>query len=431
MQRSKPSPPRSNRSSQANVEHQLTHSPYNHILTNAAVWSPDGKWIVYDIRSDRDGSLFDGDRIEQVNIETGEVQILYQSKNAAKCGVATYSPTEAKVIFILGPENPTNDWQYGPTRRRGVIIDTTRPGAITNLDARNLIAPYTPGALRGGSHLHTFGPDGWVSFTYNDNLVHSDQRNVGIAIPGHQVRVPQEHPCNHDGAYFSVLATRTVASPKPGSNEIRRAFEDAWLGTNGYLKPDGSRQKHAIAFQGEVITETGQAISEVFIVDLPNDPTQSGNQPLEGSATTLPAPPRRTYQRRLTFTAAGISGPRHWLRSSPDGSRIAFLMQDCKGIVQLWTISPNGGEPQQITQNPWPIESAFTWSPDGQSIAHIMDRSLFITNVTRGVSERITKKDTPNGILLPHACVFSPDSGKVGYLRTADQLNQIFIHNIE
>lgn len=416
------------------MEHQLTHSPYNHILTNAAVWSPDGKWIVYDVRSDRDGSLFNGDRIEQVNVDTGEVQILYQSKNGAKCGVATYSSTESKVIFILGPEHPTHDWQYGPSRRRGVIVDTLNPGPLTNLDARNLIEPYTPGALRGGSHVHTFGPDGWVSFTYNDNVVHSDQRNIGIAIPGHEVKVPHNHPRNHDGAYFSVLATRTVASPRPGSNEIRRAFEESWVGTNGYLKPDGSRQKHAIAFQGEVIAETGQAISEVFIVDLPDDPTQAGDDPIEGSGATLPAPPRGTIQRRLTFTAApkypGISGPRHWLRSSPDGSRIAFLMQDCNGIAQLWTISPNGGDPQQITENPSPIESAFTWSPDGQSIAHIIEGSLFITDVNRGSSRRITKKDTPNGIVLPHACVFSPDGSKVGYLRALRQLNQIFFHNV-
>ena len=55
-----------------------------------------------------------------------------------------------------------------------------------------------------------------------------------------------------------------------------------------------------------------------------------------------------------------------------------------------------------------------------------MDGSVFITDVNRGVSRRITKKDTPNGISLPHACVFSPDGGKVGYLRAIRQLNQIF-----
>jgi hypothetical protein len=52
----------------------------------------------------------------------------------------------------------------------------------------------------------------------------------------------------------------------------------------------------------------------------------------------MPLSPKGCTQRRLTFTAQrkfpGIQGPRHWLRSSPDGSRIAFLMKDDAGVVQ-------------------------------------------------------------------------------------------------
>lgn len=411
------------------MEYQLTAAPRNHILTNANIWSPDSQWIVYDIRSDKYGSVFDGDRIEQVNVETGEVQLLYQSKNGAKCGVATYSPAESKVIFILGPENPTPDWQYSPSRRQGVIVDTSNPGVAIPLDARNLTAPFTPGALRGGSHVHLFSPDGqWVSFTYNDDLAHTQQRNVGISLTGRSVKVPPTHPRNHHGNAFSVLVTRTVPNPKPGSDEIRRAFEDAWIGTNGYLKPDGTRQKRAIAFQGEVITQTGQAISEVFIVDLPDNPTTQGDQPLEGTTADLPAPPRGVTQRRLTFTAPrkfpGLSGPRHWLRSSADGSQIAFLMGDDAGNIQIFLISPSGGPIRQLTHNPWPIASAFTWSPNGQSIAHVMDGSLFVTDAITGKSRRCSPKPEPAP--LPQACVFSPDGSKVAYARPIDGQNQIF-----
>jgi hypothetical protein len=416
------------------VEHQLTTAPQNHILTSANIWSPDGQWIVYDIRSDRHGSVFDGDRIEQVNVETGEIQLLYQSKNGAKCGVATYSPTQSKVIFILGPESPTPDWQYGPSRRQGVIVDTSNPGVAIPLDARNLTAPFTPGALRGGSHLHLFSPDGqWVSFTYNDDVAHSQQRNIGISLPGRAVKVPPTHPRNHEGEGFSVLVTRTQASPKRGLDEIRRAFEEAWIGTNGYLKPGGSRQKRALAFQGEVITDRGQPISEVFVVDLPDDPTLPGNDPIEGAVTDLPAPPAGITQRRLTFTAAhsfpGLSGPRHWLRSSPDGGKIACLMHDDRGIVQIFLISPNGGEVSQLTRNPWPIASAFTWSPDGQSIVHLMDESLFITDAITGASRRCTPKNHDGP--LPEACVFSPDGSKVAYLRPVGGRNQIFLTRID
>src|SRR3954466_10362274 len=153
------------------VERQLTFAPQNHILTNVNVWSPDGRWIVYDTRSDAEGAVFDGRRIERVNVETGEVQRLYESRNGAHCGVATVNPVDGRVAFILGPEHPTAEWSYAANRRQGVIVDPARPGVIRNLDARNVVPPFTPGALRGGTHVHVFSGDGqWVSFTYQDHV---------------------------------------------------------------------------------------------------------------------------------------------------------------------------------------------------------------------------------------------------------------------
>ena len=60
-------------------ERQLTHAPHGHVLTNVNVWSPDSRWIVYDVRTV--DSVFDGTRIEQVEVATGKVQTLYETKN--------------------------------------------------------------------------------------------------------------------------------------------------------------------------------------------------------------------------------------------------------------------------------------------------------------------------------------------------------------
>ena len=243
-------------------------------------------------------------------------------------------------MFILGPENPTPDWQYDFSHRQGVIVDWAKPGVAVNLDARDLTPPFTPGALRGGSHVHVWDAHGdWVSFTYNDALVESDIRDIAVSAPRQRVSVSKDHPRNHDGEYFSVLVSRTTAKPTPGSDEIKRACEEGWVGHNGYLRADGTRQRRALAFQGSVVTAKGETLSEVFIADLPEDLTQPGESPLAGTTTTRPSPPRGVVQRRLTFTAErkfpGLQGPRHWLRCSPDGSRIAFLMKDDAGIVQL------------------------------------------------------------------------------------------------
>ena len=433
------------------VERQLTSSPHGHILTNIGVWSPDSHWITYDVRSDPAGAVFDGRRIEQVPVRTGETRLLYESTNGACCGVVTCSPTDDRIVFIHGPEHPTVDWQYAACHRRGVLVEANRPGFAMNLDARDLTLPLTPGALRGGTHVHTFSGDGrCVSFTYEDHLLAQfegpgnghdvNQRNVGVCVPGKPVTVKRDHPRNHDGQFFSVLVTRTTATPRPGSDEISRAFSDAWVGTHGYVGPDGSRQQRAIAFQGEVVTEHGKNISELFIVDLPDDLTiASPDGPLEGTATRRPLPPRGTVQRRLTYTAdracPGLQGPRHWPRSSPDGARIAFLMKDAGGVVQIWTISPNGGTAAQVTHNRQDVASAFSWSPDGQQLAYVMDNSVFVTDVATGRSRRLTVRRHDQSAPRPEACVFSPDGTMIAYVRPvprgAESYNQVFVVRLE
>lgn len=404
------------------VEQQITSGPGGRLLSNTRVWSPDSEWIVYDTRSDAAGSVFDGNTIKAVSLRTGEIKTLYESKNGAHCGVVMWHPRDWRVVFILGPENPTADWPYGPSHRQGVMVDWAKPGVAVNLDARDLTPPFTPGALRGGSHVHVWDAAGeWVSFTYNDALVESDLRDIGVSLPGHPVRVRKDNPRNHDGGFFTVIVSRTTANPRPGSDEIKRACEETWVGTNGYVRADGTRQRRALAFQGSVVTAKGETNTEVFIADLPDDLTQAGDGPLAGTRDQRPCPPKGVAQRRLTFTAQrmfpGVQGPRHWLRSSPDGSRIAFLMKDDAGLAQLWTVSPNGGQPAQLTHNPWPVASAFTWSPDGRSLAQVMDNSVFLTDAATGESRRLTERTSDETAPRPEACVFSPDGGKIAFLR--------------
>lgn len=431
------SPPTNSQGHAPATERQLTRGPGGRVLTNIGVWSPDGEWIAYDTRV----VDFDGATIEMVNVRTGEVREIYRSRNGAHCGVVTFHPRENKVVFIHGPEFPTPDWEYGMYRRQGVIVNTHRRGNPANLDARDLTPPFTPGALRGGSHVHVWDAAGeWVSFTYEDYVLAQfaratpdndiNLRNIGVSVPGRKVTVKQDHPRNQDGEYFSVVVTRTAANPTPGSDEIKKAFEEGWVGTGGYVRTDGSRQRRALAFQGHVVTTENETISEVFIVDLPEDLTQPGDGPLAGTETRMPFPPKGCVQRRLTFTAdrkhPGIQGPRHWLRTSPDGSQIAFLMKDDAGVVQLWTASPNGGQPRQMTHNAWDIASAFSWSPDGRRMAHVMDNSVCVTEVDTGKTLRLTPRVEDALAPRPEACVFSPDGRSVAYVRPAEESSQFF-----
>ncbi|MDR1789057.1 MAG: DUF3748 domain-containing protein [Opitutaceae bacterium] len=424
------------------AERQLTFSPENKILTNINVWSRDSAWIAFDTRPG-EGDPFTGGTIALVNASSGEIRVLYSLRDGAHAGVVTCSPVADEAVFILAPENPTPDWTYAATRRRGVLVDFNAPQKLRPFDAMNYAAPLTPGALRGGSHVHVFNAAGnRISHTYEDEILaaldklpsppphHPNQRNVAVAMP-RPVQTARTHPRNHDGEWFSVLATRTTASPRPGSDDLSRACEEGWIGDNGYLKPDGSRQRHALAFQGTVTAADGRPHAEVFVVDLPEKNLATpGDAPLEGTLTTLPAPPAGTVQRRLTFTEnrphRGIQGPRHWLRSSPDGSRIAFLMRDPAGLPQLWTISPNGGTPRQITNAPGGIASAFSWHPDGRRLAAVADGSVCLFDMDTGALTRLTPKRPRADAPSPLACVISPDGAQVAYTRPVNGVSQIF-----
>ena len=425
-------------------ERQVTCAAHGHMLTNAGVWSPDSRWIVYDTRSTPDGSVFDGTRIERVEVDSGRIELLYESRNGACCGVVTASPVDDRVVFILGPEHPAADWQYGPAHRQGVVVRASQPGVIEPLDARDIVPPFTAGALRGGSHVHVYSPDGrLVSFTFEDAVLDAppaagvaldvprekNLRGIGVSVCGRPVQVPRTHERNHDGTAFTVLVTRLTDDPTPGSDELCKAFEEAWIGTHGYLRPDGTRQRYALAFQGHVVVHDAvssglRTVSEVFVCDLPDDPAacmMAGDRPLAGTPTFRPSPPRGVTQRRLTFTAdrsyPGIDGPRHWLRSSPDGSRIACLMRDESGTVQIFTVSPTGGEPVQVTHDAWSVASSFSWSPDGRRIAYVADASGCVVDVASGASTRLTDR-TIAAPLRPEACVFSPDGRRIAFMRS-------------
>ncbi len=429
------------------TERQVTRAEHGHILTNTGVWSPDSQWIVYDVRPDPAGEVFDGERIEAVHVETGEVRELYRSRNGARCGVVTFHPLNRNVVFIHGPEVPTPEWSYGPSHRQGALVEWDQPGVSRMLDARDLTPPYTAGALRGGSHVHVYSPDGeLVSFTYEDHVLAArggdgsadlNQRNVGVTVIGKPVRVDAGHARNHDGEWFSVLVTHTTNRPRPGSDEIQKAFEEGWVGKSGYRRADGKWQRHALAFQGHVVGRDGTVISEVYLVDLPDDLTRAGAEPLSGTETRRPAPPAGVEQRRLTRTAdrpfPGVQGPRHWLRVSSDGERIAFLMKDDRGDAQLHTVSPRGGEISQVTRVSGGVASAFTWTPDGRRLAFHAGGQVCVVEVASGRTLALTRRrdDAAEGP-RPEACVMSPDGKRVAYVRrvrsgSGGVHNQVFV----
>ena len=83
-------------------------------------------------------------------------------------------------------------------------------------------------------------------------------------------------------------------------------------------------------------------------------------------------------------------GPRHWLRTTADGKIIGFLSKDENRIIQVFGVSPNGGEVRQLTFNNQSVQGPFNFSPDGEYLAYVAGNSIFLTEVKTGKSMQIT-----------------------------------------
>ena len=337
-------------------EIQITNDlSYNHDLDNNDNFSPNDQWLVYDTRTE-EGGIGGCAKIEKVNVENGEKVVLYELKQnqtfGPGAGAVSYSHTENKVVFIHGLLNITAENPYQQWRRTGVIVDDTNPGVPIFMDARDITNPFTPGALRGGTHRHEWSRDGgWIGYTYNDAILkHLEDstggiynlRTIGVSKNTNSIKVDEDPESeNISGEWVSALVVKVVPSPTPGSDEISRAAGDSWVGIAGYKKSDGTLQR-ARGFIGSIKDKNGEDVDEVFIVDIPEDITVPGeNGPLDGTSTSMPAPPLGASQRRLTFTADSKNpGCIGIVRSSSDGSKLGFQAYDKNGIKQIFTISP-------------------------------------------------------------------------------------------
>lgn len=415
---------------------QLTTASQGHILANRNCWSPDSRWIYHDLR--RDETVFDGTRIERVNVETADVKVFLENKSGPFVGVPTTNRLDDRIVVLRAPVRPDENWSYAAWHRCGLINSVAEQRVFSTLDARKVSEPFLPGALRGGTHLHMLNPvEGLVSSTYedhvlaitNDRTAEANRRVVAVTNLFHSVAFGDEptpaSPAqgNRDQwGKWTVVVTDVVDAPAAGTDEISRAFSDAWVGDS-----------RSIAFLGLVNAGNGQQVSELFVVDLPESLTAEGVRPLQGTATTRPGVPAGTSQRRLTYTTddqfPGMASPRHWPVATPNGDKIGFYKKADDGRVRFCAIDSRGGEIEEVTDGKYEPTSSFTWNADGTAVSFIADGSVFYVDFETGQMTRLTEKSTPGP--RHHACVFSPDGQQIAFMsQVADGSNtfdQIFV----
>lgn len=392
-------------------ERTLTTAAHGHLIHNRQIFSPDGRHLYFDSRNDETqlaGSAFIG----RVDITTGREEILYQipgnSPAGPGVGAVTCNPCQPQLAFIHGLPDASEASPYAPHRRCGM---TLIPGESEprHLDARDTTPPFTPGALSGGTHAFHWSPDGTrLSFTYNDALVPiqpapTDGRTVGVMTAGQPVHVAAPSSrAEFSGSAFSTIVVPVTPHPEPGSDEILRAFDEAWL------------DRQTLAFFGIVRTREGRNLTEVFLATLL--PTGAA-APAQAAPGERPATPQAGIAiRRLTRTAnrpfPGIQGPRHWVRPSPDGSQVAFLAKDHRGTVQIFSAATASGHLRQLSALDASVDTPFDWAPDARHLACAAGGRIHLIDSRTGQTRPLTDP-FPAGQHPRYSVCFSPDGTRL------------------
>lgn len=392
---------------------QLTFGPQNHDLDNGDNFSPDGRFLVYDIRETVGPGIDNGQGIEKVEIGTGKTTVLYRppssvtgSRPAPGIGAGSYSPVEDKVTFIHGPfvEELDRRGPYAKPNRAGATVPGDGSGVLTWADHRDVATDRDtlPGAQRGGTHRHEYSLDGKrIGFTYDDLLMPEYARTIGYMEPNAAAPGGATH-------YFALLVRPVPkGTSKPG--EIEQALGDSWVGPTGAMR----------AFIGTVRNADGETYEDsLFVVDVPTtvDITTADS----GSATRFPSPPKGLTIRRLTHTwASGI------VRGSHDGSQIAYYAKDANGVTQVFVIASDGSDlcedcakrPIQVTSFPEGAAMGLRWHPSGDYLFCLGGNAVMAVCVKPGPDFGKTKALTDGDGAERSRLVVSPDGGLVAFNR--------------
>ena len=416
---------------------QLTNSASGHTLHNNGVFSLDGQWLVFDGRN-YETKIGETSVIGIVNVKTGKERAIYNTKNPTifgpGVGAASFNPVMDRVVFIHGLLSASESEPYAMTRRTGVAVDLGRPQEPIFLDARDISAPYAAGSLRGGTHGHCWSPDGkMLSYTYNDEFVNPDLRTVGVMIPNASSIHTEEGKGNNDGCMYAAVIAQVVANPIKGSDEINKAFDECWVGRDGYINACGDRISHAIAFQGNTLDNDGNVITEIFIVDV--DITKIADDvSAVGKIGERPHVPAGITQRRLT-NSAGFSNLRYWLRSSLDGKYIFALAKDQHERNQIAQCDVITGEMILLTTGEFGVNSPFNLSSDGRLFVFISGNNIIVYDRIQNKYNKLTE-NTTDGARIVGTPSFSPADDYVVFTQYVDDVHgqpflQIYVRNID
>ena len=344
-------------------------------------------------------------------------------------GAAAYHPHLDRVIFIHGLFKYSAEKPYGITRRFGAILDIANK-QMQPMESRSVHKPVPLSILSGGTHAHSWSPDGKrVSFTYDDALDEGSNRTVGWAefltsdgtMDSHS-NEPVDSSCksipsnldglqSSSGDLFSDLfggfesfrgaAPCFLLARCSEDGPLLQGVEECWVGND------------RIAFLGKIRSVvSGVERFEIFIGNLPDrrriEEWNAGERCAKSNRSAVwaemlpPCVPSSLFAGAPEATEleasynlqpltdfeggvhAGIQGPRHWLVADRDGEWVYFIRKDDQGVVQLMRVHSRSRIVEQLTRLNSSIEGQIAVAPCGTKVAFVKDERIHVWNAPTG-----------------------------------------------
>jgi len=391
----------------------LSSSDRGHTLHHNGSFNAEDELIVFDTRND-DTKIGETGEIGVINSKTKKEQIIYKTSNQSLygpgVGAASFHPNEDRVVFIHGLPNANQENPYSMSRRFGMMVDIQKPLIGNPADSRDVIEPYLAGTLRGGSHSHSWSPDGdMLSFTYNDEFVNPELRTVGVMLKSKDEIKVENEPGNIQGQYYSAILAEVVTIPENGSDQISKAYDECWLES----RDNNKDSRNILVFQGITKNKEGKSVIEIFLVEVDPDKILQDKEVI-GRKGDMIQVPKGIKARRLTHSENGLSDFRHWLRSSPDGKYIYCLVKDKNGYNQIAQCEVKTGELKTISNFDFSINSPINVDPKGEEIVFISNNNVYLFGI-ESLSEVLVTNFTDDDLPLVGVPVFSRNGSKIAF----------------
>lgn len=333
--------------------------------TREAVWSPDGRKILYVSRGDRNTwDLF------VINVDGSGQRMLTSVRSAS----AAWSPDGRKVAFQGPPRTP--DASH-PRPASGLwVIDADGSGK-RRLAPKGYDPAWSPDgrtiAFATSSRIYVVNADGTGQRRLAGNAVAGSKAGGKTSAPawspdGRKILFLSDAGTSCDYCFHLYVVNadgsgerRLTHMSKTGPRRLVGDFSPAW-------SPDGQR----IAFVRRRFDPTGLDVGVVWVM------RADGRE-------------QRKLTREMSFAERGVYARVAW---SPDGRKLAFT-SNRDGDADVYSINSDGSGLRRLTNNP-EYDGDAVWSPDGRQLLFVSNRDgsygVYIVNADGSGQRRLTAR---------------------------------------